>query len=189
MFYDLLPIIGSLLLTRIVLGSPLANQPASSSQIQHESSTYHHPPPSASHNNHLKIPSASHALLAPRTDDYGVVPIHDLGPGWELDFYDYNWGYLPVKTASLALQAFYLRVIELASTTTDAPPQHSVIRWGDLDLEVFSNGVIEWVSVAHFAKHMLEAAKRGFTNSYHCHMANAAAGLWVSFNLYVQARR
>ena len=181
--FNLLFVIGLFpLLTRIALGVPLATPPASSNRIQQKNSAYQYVPPRVSLNH-------AHALLAPRTKDYGVLPMHNLEPGWELDFYGYNWGYLPVTTASYVLEAFYRRVIEIASTTTDAPPEHSVIRWGNLDLEIVSNGMIEWVSVAHFARHMLETAKRGYTNSYHCHMSNAAAGLWVSFNLYVQARR
>ena len=128
------------------------------------------------------------SLLLARAGNYGVLPLLESDPDWDLDFYAFDWGYLPVSTASFLLQTFYLHVIEIATRTTEPAPRHSMIRWGQLELEIIvSNGSIGWASVAHFARHMLQSTKRGFTNSYHCHMSNIPAGMWVTFNLYVHA--
>jgi len=128
--------------------------------------------------------------VAPRAEDndYGVLPMSSINPGWELDFHEFNWGYLPISTASVILQAFYVRVVELAASSMGPMPEHSVIRWGLLDHEIVaSHGAVAWASVATFAAHMLETARRGYTNSYHCLMTNIAARVCVSFNLYVRA--
>lgn len=178
-----------LLILSITLASPLTTLSTNlqSRNAQTTNTTYendHNNPP-----NHLNELSSDKPILILRGQDYDVL-YTGLTPGWELDFYEYDWGYLPISTASFALQAFYHRVIHLALATSDQPPQHSVIRWGQLDLEiVVSHGSITWVSVAAFARHMLETARRGYTNTYHCHMTNLAAGVYVTFNLYVRVVR
>ena len=129
-------------------------------------------------------------MLLGRAGDYGVLPLLEPDPNWAIDFYDFDWGYLPVATASFLLQTFYLHVLEVATRTTQPAPEHSMIRWGQLELEiVVSKGSIGWPAVAHFARHMLQSTKRGYTKTYHCHMTNTVAGMWVSFNLYVHALR
>lgn len=133
-----------------------------------------------------RAPTTNDPPLIPRTNKISVLPIETLNPEWELDFYEYNLGYLPVSSASLLLQAFYDHIIALATTTSDPLPEHSVIRWGALDLEIMaSHGAVAWTSVAAFAAHMSKSARKGYTNSYHCLMTNFAAGVLVSFNLYV----
>jgi len=133
-------------------------------------------------------PSTGDSPIVPRTDEYEVLPMSKLNPGWELDFYEFDWGYLPLSSASIILQGFYNRVIELATTHPGPMPEHSVIRWGQLDLEIVaSHGTVAWASIATFAAHMLQTARRGYTNSYHCLMTNIAAGVCISFNLYVSA--
>ena len=128
--------------------------------------------------------------IVPRADPYGVLPISSLNPGWELDFHDFDWGYLPISSASTVLQGFYNRVFELATSSPGPMPQYSVIRWGALDLEIMANqGVVAWASVATFAAHMLQTARRGYTNSYHCTMTNIAGGIFISFNLFVSATK
>ena len=140
--------------------------------------------------NSFPAPVNDTSLLLARADDYGILPLLEPDPNWEIDFYDYDWGYLPVATASFILQTFYLHVIEVATRTTQPAPHHSMIRWGQLELEiVVSKGSIGWSTVAHFARHMLQSTKRGYTNTYHCHMMNIQAGIWVSINLYVHALR
>ena len=128
--------------------------------------------------------------INPRADPFDVLPIGSLQPGWEVDFYDYDWGYLPVASASAILQSFYMKIFELAVTASGTVPEHAVLSLGQLDLEVVSNsGAVAWESVAAFASHMLRTTQRGYTNSYHCHMTNMAAGVYISFNLYVRAMR
>ncbi|CAF9912594.1 MAG: hypothetical protein HETSPECPRED_000982 [Heterodermia speciosa] len=131
-----------------------------------------------------------HSIITPRADAFGVLPIAALQPGWELDFYAYDWGYLPVASASTILQTFYQKIFELAMSLSGPVPKHAVLSFGQLDLEIASSsGVVAWESVAAFAAHMLRTAQRGYTNSYHCHMTNMAAGVYISFNLYVKAMR
>ena len=128
--------------------------------------------------------------LLPRANDFEVLPMSNLNQGWELDFYEFDWGYLPIHSASNILQGFYNRVFELATSSPGLMPAYSVISWGQLDLEIkASQGAVAWASVAAFAAHMLQTARRGYTNSYHCLMMNAAAGVWVSYNLYVSATK
>jgi len=128
--------------------------------------------------------------IVARADPYGVLPISSLNPGWELDFHDFDWGYLPISSASTVLQGFYNRVFELATSSPGPMPQYSVIRWGALDLGIMANqGVVAWASVATFAAHMLQTARRGYTNSYHCTMTNIAGGIFISFNLFVSATK
>jgi len=73
---------------------------------------------------HSTEPATSSPPIYPRTDDYEVLPISSLNPGWELDFYEFDWGYLPLSSASIILQAFYNRIIELATSTPDPMPEH-----------------------------------------------------------------
>ncbi|KAL8784956.1 MAG: hypothetical protein Q9195_008822 [Heterodermia aff. obscurata] len=140
--------------------------------------------------NPLKAMTNNVLSITPRADPFGVLPITSLQPGWELDFYDYDWGYLPLASASNVLQIFYSKIFEFAVSASGPFPDHAVLSLGQLDLEVVSNsGTVAWESVAAFAAHMLQTARRGYTNSYHCHMANMAAGVSLSFNLYVRAVR
>ena len=131
------------------------------------------------------------APITPRADPFNVLPIAALQPGWELDFYDYDWGYLPVASASTMLQLFYRKIFELAVSAAPGPIlDHAMLSLGQLDLEIISSsGAVSWESVAAFAAHMMRAAQRGYTNSYHCHMSNVAAGAAISFNLYVRKLR
>lgn len=128
--------------------------------------------------------------LLPRADDFNVLPMTNLNPRWELDFHEFDWGYLPIHSASIVLQGFYNRVFEIATSHQGSMLEHSIISWGQLELEIIaSQGAVAWASVATFAAHMLGTARRGYTNSYHCMMINMAAGVWVSFNLYVSATK
>lgn len=128
--------------------------------------------------------------LLPRADDFNVLPMTNLKPGWELDFHEFDWGYLPIHSASIVLQGFYNRVFDIATSNPGSMPDHSIISWGQLELEIIaSQGAVAWASVATFAAHMLQTARRGYTNSYHCMMINAAGGVWISFNLYVSATK
>lgn len=167
-----------ILLARITLAKPVASY---SNALSRDQSLGSNPFPAG---------VSDTSILLARAGEYGVLPLLEPDPNWDLDFYDYDWGYLPVSTASYLLQTFYLHVIEVATTAMQPAPQHLRIKWGQLSLEiVISDGSIDWSTVAHFARHMLESTKRGYTNSYHCHMTNFAAGIWVTFNLYVHALR
>ena len=83
-----------------------------------------------------------------------------------------------------------MKIFQLATRASGSVPEHAVLSLGQLELEVISNsGAVAWESVAAFAAHMLRTTRRGYTNSYHCHMTNMAAGVYISFNLYVRAMR
>ena len=167
-----------ILVARITLAKPVASHSKTLSRYRNFEG------------NSLSTQVDDKSLLLARAGDNVVLPLIEADPNWVLDFYGYDWGYMPVATASYLLQSFYLHVLEFASTASDTATQRSLIRWGQLELEIMaSRGSIGWPTVAHFAKIMLEATKRGYTNSYHCHMTNFDAGVWVTFNLYVHALR
>lgn len=174
-------------IAKLVIASPTSIVSPVLHAPPHELSAYR---PKRAHSSPLQSAESTlgNPLIVPRTDDYEVLPISSLNSGWELDFYEFDWGYLPLFSASIILQAFYNRVIELATSNPGSMPEHSVIKWGQLDLEIVaSHGAVAWASVATFAAHMLQTARRGYTNSYHCLMTNIAAGVCISFNLYVSA--
>lgn len=176
-------LLGFLSATNIILASPTAKALGNLNSLPHERQTRRHHP-----SRNPSLQGATPSIITPRADAFGVLPITALQPGWELDFYDYDWGYLPVATASIMLQIFYKKIFELAVTAPGTVPEHAVLSLGQLDFEVVSNsGAVAWGSVAAFAAHMLQTAQRGYTNSYHCHMTNMAAGVYISFNLYVRA--
>ena len=178
-------LLGFLSVANIILASPTTKALGNLKPLPYEQKSRRH----TSHSR-VRGKSTDSLSITPRADPFGVLPIATLQPGWELDFYDYDWGYLPVRTASTILQVFYQKIFELAISTRGPIPDHAVLSFGQLDLEVVSNsGAVAWESVAAFAAHMLRTAQRGYTNSYHCHMTNMAAGVYISFNLYVRARR
>ena len=177
-------LIGFLSVTDI-LGSPTAKTLGNLNPLPYEQKSRRH-----TSRNPLEGITAGTLSINPRADPFHVLPIGSLQPGWQVDFYDYDWGYLPVASASAILQRFYMKIFQLAATASGSIPERAVLSFGQLDLEVASNsGAVAWESVAAFAAHMLRTAQRGYTNSYHCHMTNMATGVFISFNLYVRATR
>ena len=178
-------ILGFFSVANIVLASPTTKALGELNPLPYEQKGRRH-----TLHNRLKEIAPDILPITPRADPYGVLPMTNLQPGWALDFYEYDWGYLPVTSASLILQKFYQKIFELAASLPGPVPDRAILSFGQLELEVISNsGAVAWESVATFAAHMLGTAQRGYTNSYHCHLTNVAAGAYISFNLYVNAIR
>ena len=133
------------------------------------------------------LPNGHHATVL---NDFPLsnraIPAVDVGREWWL-FFEQSVTAIPFQHAAEQLAVFYDALHAEAASRQDqiVPHPRTLFGKGNLRLSIYSEGVVPWFFVGHFAVWMLEITRRGFAGLYIARLVNAATGVTIIMTLQV----
>ena len=115
-----------------------------------------------------------------------AIPAVPVGNQWWL-FFEQSVIAIPFQHAAEQLAVFYDALHAEAASRQDQNTAFPLTLFGkgNLRLSIYSEGVIPWFFVGHFAAWMLDITRRGFAGLYAARVVNAATGATIIMTLQV----